>query len=48
MNEIEFINGWTIFCHMNQLLSGSLVAVRVEVREECIGLFVVKIRLIDL
>lgn len=44
INEIEFSNGWTNFCHMNQLVVGSLVVVRVEMREECIGLFVAKIR----
>jgi hypothetical protein len=44
MNEIEFINGWTNFCHMNQLEVGSLVAVRVEMMEEFISLFVAKIR----
>jgi len=40
INEIELSNGWTNFCHM----VGSLVAVRVEMRKECIGLFVAKIR----
>ena len=44
LNEIEFINGWTHFCNMNELQGGSLVAVWVEMREECIGLFVAKIR----
>ena len=48
LNQIDFTNGWNKFCDMNQLLIGSLVAVRVEVKEECIGLFVVKIHLIDL
>ena len=44
LNEIEFINGWTHFCNMNELQAGSLVAVRVEMRKKCIGLFVAKIR----
>ena len=44
LNEIEFSNGWTDFCGINQLAIGSLVAVRVEMRENCIGLFVAKIR----
>ena len=44
LNEIEFSNSWTDFCGMNQLETGSLVAVRVEMRENCIGLFVAKIR----
>jgi hypothetical protein len=43
INKIEFSNGWTNFCHMNQLEVCSLVVVRVEMREECIGFFVVKI-----
>lgn len=44
LNEIEFANGWGIFSQMNQLEVGSLIVVRVEMREESIGLFVTKIR----
>ena len=44
LNEIEFTNGWIHFYDLNGLQGGSLVAVRVEMREECIGLFVAKIR----
>ena len=44
LNEIEFSNSWTNFCDMNQLVVASLVAVRVEMREHYIGLFVAKIR----
>jgi hypothetical protein len=40
LNEIYFSNGCADFCDMNQLIIGSLIAVR----EERIGLFVVKIR----
>ena len=47
LNELEFSNGWTHFCNMNELQGGSVVAVRVEMREECIGLFVAKIRCIS-
>jgi hypothetical protein len=39
-----FRNGWAYFCHMNKIVAGSLLVVRVEMREECIGLFVTKIR----
>lgn len=44
INEIVFRNGWNIFCNINQLVVGSLIAVRVEFREDCIGLFVTRIR----
>ena len=44
LNKIEFTDGWIHFCIMNGLQGGSLVDVRVEMREECIGLFVAKIR----
>jgi hypothetical protein len=44
LNEIVFRNGWHNFCNMNQLIVGTLVAVRVEFREKSIGLFVTKIR----
>ena len=44
LNEIEFSNDWIDFCGINQLAIGSLVAMRVEMRENCIGLFVTKIR----
>jgi hypothetical protein len=43
IDEIEFNNGWINFCRTNQLVVGS-VDVRVEMREECISLFVGKIR----
>jgi hypothetical protein len=43
INEVEFSNGRTNFCLMNQLKVGSLVAVRAEMREGHIGLFVAKI-----
>jgi hypothetical protein len=44
LNELYFRNGWAYFCHMNKIVAGSLLVVRVEMREECIGLFVTKIR----
>jgi hypothetical protein len=44
LNETNFNNGRAYLCHMNAILVGSLVAVRVEMREDCIGLFVAKIR----
>ena len=43
-NEIWFRNGWTNFANACQLVVGSLVAVRVEMRKASIGLFVAKIR----
>jgi hypothetical protein len=29
---------------MNEIVAGSMLAVRVEMREECIGMFVAKLR----
>ena len=44
INEIVFPNGWANFCNAHQLVVGTLIAVRVEMREESIGLFVTRIR----
>jgi hypothetical protein len=44
LNELYFRNGWAYFCHMNEIVACSLLAVKVEMGEECIGLFVTKIR----
>ena len=44
INEIMFRNGWANFCNAHQLVVGSLIAVRVEMREAGIGLFVARIR----
>ena len=44
INEIVFRNGWANLSNACQLVVGSLVAVRVEMRKESIGLFVAKIR----
>ena len=44
INEIVFRNGWANFCNAHQLGAGSLIAVRVEMREASIGLFVARIR----
>jgi hypothetical protein len=44
LNELYFRNGWGYFCHMNDIVAGSMRAVRVEMREECVGLFVTKLR----
>jgi hypothetical protein len=43
LNEIEFNNGWTNSYNMNQLVVGSLVAMRLEMSGKCIDLFVAKI-----
>ena len=43
-NEIWFRNGWTNFANTCQLVVGSLVAVRVEMRKASIVFFVAKIR----
>lgn len=43
-NKIVFRNGWENFCNLNQIEDGSLLCVRVEMRVNCIGLFVQKIR----
>lgn len=44
INQIVFSNGWADFCNAHQLVVGSLIAVRVEMREASIGLFVARIR----
>ena len=44
INEIVFRNGMANFSNACELVVGSLVAVRVEMREASIGLFVVRIR----
>ena len=44
INDIVFRNGWANFSNACQLVVGSLVAVRVEMRKASIGLFVAKIR----
>jgi hypothetical protein len=44
LDEIYFRNGWAYFCHMNDIVAGSMLVVRMEMREECIGLFVTKLR----
>jgi hypothetical protein len=33
LNEIFFINGWAYFWKMNKIVAGSMLAVRVEMRE---------------
>jgi hypothetical protein len=43
INEIEFSDVWTYFSYMNQLQVGSLLDVRVKMRDDCIGLFAPKI-----
>jgi hypothetical protein len=47
LNEINFNNGWAYFCHINDIVVRSVVVVRVEIREDCIGLFVTKICLVS-
>jgi hypothetical protein len=42
-NELYFRNGWAYFCQINDIVVGSMLAVRVETREECIGLFMAKL-----
>jgi hypothetical protein len=32
LNELYFRNGWAYFCHMNEIVAGSLLAVRVDMR----------------
>jgi hypothetical protein len=32
LNEIYFTDGWTYFCQMNDIVAGSVLAVRVEMR----------------
>jgi hypothetical protein len=44
LNELYFRNGWAYFCHMNNIVVGSMLDVRMEMREECIVLFVTKLR----
>jgi hypothetical protein len=44
LSVIYFINGWAYFCQMNDIVGGSMFVVRVEMREQCIGLFVSKLR----
>jgi hypothetical protein len=44
LNEIYFRNGWAYFSHMNKIVAGSTLVVRVDMWEEYIGLFVTKLR----
>jgi hypothetical protein len=44
LREIYFTNGWAYFFQMNNIVGGSMLVVRVEMREQCIGFFVTKLR----
>ena len=44
IDEIVFRNGWANFCNAHQVVVGSLIAVKVEMREDNISLFVARIR----
>jgi hypothetical protein len=44
LNMIFFLTGWSYFCQMNKIVAGSMLVMMVEMREECIGLFVAKLR----
>jgi hypothetical protein len=48
LDEINFNNGWAYFWYKNDIVVGSVVAVRMEMTEDCIGLFMTKIWWISL